>query len=67
MISVKRGDSGMTNSKTSVYSEKLNGEIEIDVNDYNVQFVYSDDSVNNEEWSNGYWNRDLGDYWNRSW
>lgn len=57
----------MTNSKTSVYSEKLNGEIEIDVNDYNVQFVYSDDSVNNEEWSNGYWNRDLGDYWNRSW
>ena len=57
----------MSNSKTSVYSEKLNGEIEIDVNDFNVQFVYSDDSVNNEEWSNGYWNRDLGDYWNRSW
>ena len=57
----------MSNSKTSVYSEKLNGEIEIDVNDSNVQFAYSDDSVNSEEWSNGYWNRDLGDYWNRSW
>lgn len=60
----------MSNSKTSVYSEKLNGEIEIDVNacnDFNVQFVYSDDSLNTEEWSNGYWNRDLGDYWNRSW
>ena len=51
-------------NKTSVYSEKLGENITVASG---VSFSYPQSSDASQEWSNGYWNRDLGDYWNRSW
>lgn len=59
-----------TMTKTSVYSEKLGESINISMmadRSYGVNFGYPESSNANQEWSNGYWNRTLGDYWNRSW
>ena len=61
-------DAAMT--KTSVYSEKLGANVDITMgagSSYGVNFSYPDALNADQEWSNGYWNRDLGDYWNRSW
>lgn len=57
----------MSELKTSVYSEKLGGEIDINANISSVEFRFDDEMCSAEEWSHAYWNRDLGDYWNRSW
>lgn len=60
--------------KTSVYSKKLDADIEIQTNMDEtagktafVSYLYPDGHIAVQDWSQGYWNRDIGDYWNRSW
>ena len=61
-------------TKTSVFSEKLGAEVVIAAGTSKEQdggrfisYFYPDGSTVVQDWSQGYWNRQLGDYWNRSW
>ena len=60
-------------TKTAVFSEKLGANIVIasgaDPQEKNsfISYMYPDGRTIVQDWSQGYWNRELGDYSNRSW